>query len=63
MESPGKQSEKELISDRALDDDDFEKCVLCGARTTVLKTTPIQERNYYIEGVGQLCESCAIELQ
>ena len=32
-----------------------EKCVLCGVETTTIKTTHIDYRTGYIEGVGQLC--------
>jgi hypothetical protein len=37
-----------------------ERCVLplCRGRTGVLKKTPINQREYYIEGSGQLCENC-----
>lgn len=37
----------------------FERCVLCGAVTTVLKTTPLEQRSGYLEGAGQLCPDCA----
>lgn len=36
-----------------------EFCVICSDPTPYLKTTPIDERSGYIEGVGQLCETCA----
>lgn len=35
-----------------------EPCVVCHAVTNYSYRTPIQERNYYVEGVGQLCEKC-----
>lgn len=35
-----------------------EPCVVCHAVTDYSYRTPIQERNYYVEGVGQLCEKC-----
>ncbi len=38
--------------------EEIEKCVLCGEPTPYLITTPISERNYYIEGSGQLCGNC-----
>ncbi|MBU0958767.1 MAG: hypothetical protein KKB31_02355 [Nanoarchaeota archaeon] len=37
---------------------DLEDCVLCHTQTSVLKQTPIQERRFYVEGAGQLCEGC-----
>ena len=39
-----------------------EKCVLCGKQLEVLTTTPIQERQFYIEGSGQLCKECYHEV-
>lgn len=36
----------------------IEKCVLCGNLTPYLNTTHVDERNYYVEGAGQLCEQC-----
>ena len=39
-----------------------EKCVCCGADTGIPKTVPLSERNYYVEGCGQLCENCFAEL-
>lgn len=35
-----------------------EKCVLCGADTGIPVTTPIDDREDYIQGCGQLCASC-----
>jgi len=37
-----------------------EICVipLCGRKTGVLKKTPIDERECYVEGCGQLCQAC-----
>ena len=39
-----------------------EKCVLCGALTTIDETTDISLRSNYIEGAGQLCNECAHRL-
>ena len=41
----------------------YEKCVICKKRTDVLKTTPIEERDYYVEGVGQLCKKCYLKMK
>lgn len=40
----------------------YEKCVICGQTTEVLKATPIQERHEYINGSGQLCSECYFKL-
>lgn len=36
----------------------FEICVLCKKQTQILKDTPIEYREHYIEGGGQLCDEC-----
>ena len=38
-----------------------EKCVVCGKETQYFRNTPIDKREHYVEGVGQVCEECAIE--
>ncbi len=35
-----------------------ERCVLCGEATGVLQSCPVDHRENYIIGVGQLCRSC-----
>ena len=35
-----------------------EKCVICGVETPYDRETHIDQRLYYVEGCGQLCESC-----
>ena len=39
-------------------EDIYEDCILCGVKTTTLKTTHIDFRTGYIEGAGQLCRDC-----
>ena len=39
-----------------------EKCVVCGADTPYDFSAPINEREFYIEGAGQLCQKCHYEL-
>jgi hypothetical protein len=38
--------------------DIYEDCILCGTKTTTLKTTHVDFRTGYIEGAGQLCREC-----
>ena len=38
--------------------DIYEDCILCGEKTTTLKTTHVDFRTGYIEGAGQLCRGC-----
>jgi len=35
-----------------------EKCVSCGKDTPYTINTPVDLREYYIEGAGQLCMDC-----
>ena len=39
----------------------YEKCIMCNAETTVLKTTHIDFRYGYVDGAGQLCRDCYIK--
>lgn len=39
-----------------------EKCVVCGGNTGYFFDTPIDERQFYVVGVGQLCEKCFKEI-
>jgi hypothetical protein len=42
--------------------DDIEYCIICDKDTTYLKSDAINIRNCYVEGAGQLCESCFIKV-
>ena len=35
-----------------------ENCVYCNKQTQVKKNENVNNRNFYIEGVGQLCSEC-----
>ena len=39
-----------------------ELCIRCGKETIYSTDTPITLRHYYVEGSGQLCETCFYEL-
>ena len=41
---------------------ELDQCVSCWEDTEYTKGTNIHYRNFYIEGAGQLCESCYIEI-
>ena len=34
-------------------------CVLCGEGADVRKDTHVEERVWFVQGVGQLCSKCA----
>ena len=35
-----------------------EKCILCGCNSGYKFNTPIEQRQFYVEGAGQLCKEC-----
>lgn len=41
--------------------EEFERCVLCEELTNVKKETPINQREYYVEFVGQLDGQCYLK--
>ena len=53
-----KKKTSQMDSDR----NSFERCVLCGAVTDVLRQQPVSERKCYVPGAGQLCSDCCMEL-
>ena len=38
--------------------ENVDKCVMCGAKTEYTKDTHIDDREYYVEGAGQMCKQC-----
>lgn len=54
---------KGLFKKRSEDEKDTEQCVLCHKVTDYSLKFPIQNRMFYIEGCGQLCESCYYRVQ
>lgn len=40
-----------------------ERCIICHQETGISEDTPIELRNNYIEGVGQLCPECALKME
>lgn len=43
-------------------DEIFEKCVICQRKNEYIHGVPISERNYFVEGAGQLCKKCYYDL-
>ena len=41
--------------------DYMEKCVICGSETPYRVSTPINQREFYVEGAGQVCQKCYYE--
>lgn len=43
--------------------EEYEKCVMCGEQTNVLSSTPIEQRECFEVGCGQLCLNCFLKLR
>ena len=43
-------------------DGETESCVICGKSTEYRIDTPIDKRECYVEGAGQLCRKCYFEI-
>ena len=41
---------------------EYDKCVLCEEDTKEPKDRHIDFRNFYVEGSGQLCSNCWVEI-
>lgn len=39
-----------------------EKCISCGKEVNILETTNINARLNYVEGAGQLCPECEMDI-
>ena len=50
--------ENNNVTSVGINNDIYEDCILCGEKTTTLKTTHVDFRTGYIEGAGQLCREC-----
>jgi len=60
IKSAEKQKDK-LAELHCPQDDEYEFCVICGEKTNVKKSEPVERRMDYFPGSGQLCHECAIE--
>lgn len=43
--------------------EEYERCVLCGRRTEVPVICPVEQREYFVSGCGQLCPACGERLR
>jgi len=41
---------------------EIERCVRCSAPTPFRRDDPIEIREHYIEGCGQVCSSCSVKM-
>ena len=54
---------EKIYVDNKSETGEFEHCVMCGDATSVLFSTPIEFRDFYETGCGQLCFDCAKKLR
>ena len=52
----------EIKTAQAAIEKEKDKCVVCGAETKYGPNIPISEREFYVEGAGQLCQKCYYDL-
>lgn len=53
---------RSLTREKRTAEEEREQCVLCRRLTYISKGMPLAARKDYVEGAGQLCESCFREL-
>lgn len=39
-------------------EDKYEHCIICKQKLNILKATPVEKREFYIFGAGQMCDKC-----
>ena len=49
--------------EKFISEDGFDLCVLCENATEYKTDMPLDLRDYYVEGAGQLCTSCYLDLE
>ncbi len=48
-----------VLNEKALfTEDGMERCVICKKKLDIPVATPVDQRNYYVCGCGQLCVDC-----
>ncbi|MBR5315006.1 MAG: hypothetical protein IKU45_06315 [Clostridia bacterium] len=43
--------------------EEFERCIVCGKLTSIPTSMPIEYRENYVVGCGQICDECAKKQQ
>ena len=56
-----KQGSRQTVHTSPMEADAPEYCIACHGDTGYTVDVPIQARHYYVEGCGQLCETCYLE--
>ena len=52
----------EIIDFQSVREEVYENCVICNRLTDVRKDTDINDREYYINGIGQVDQKCYEEV-
>lgn len=55
--------EKDNKIQKQVENKEYESCVMCGAKTEIPVSLPIEYRIGYEIGVGQLCEICYVNIE
>ena len=54
-----KQTEKSETTEKTPVKEELERCVICGKLTYIPVSMPIELRENYAIGMGQICDECA----
>ena len=49
--------------EKFISEDGFDLCLSCGVTTEYKTDMPVDIRDCYVEGAGQLCTSCYLDLE
>lgn len=58
-QTPSRQNEREAADRLESSAEEYDRCVMCGALTGVRSSVPVDWRENYEIGMGQLCGACA----
>lgn len=61
-EKENKQGEAKMKDFAKRREDEFEICVCCHKKLDIPVSTPVEFRDFYVEGAGQLCYDCYQEI-
>ena len=57
--TPQRSEKESLEMNNTPNTEEFERCVICGALTSVPISMPVDCRENYVIGLGQICAECA----
>lgn len=58
----GSETARDIIATEILAKLEYDNCVVCGDFSGYKKAEHVDNRQFYIEGAGQMCSSCYAEI-